>query len=389
MILIVGAGIFGTTAALALRRRGHAVTLLDPGPLPEPAPLSASVDTSRAVRMEYGRDLFLVDLAAEALGLWEQEWSSRWGPGVFEPSGMLLASAAPFADGGFEADCFAVLGDRGQRLERIDRSELAQRFPQWRDARWVDGYFNPRAGVVDSGRVLRCLLMEAVAEGVVMHASTAVAEILANGGKAIGVRSESGEVFAGDAVLIAAGAWSASLLPELQPMLEPRAQTLVYLAPENPKLYAGACFPFWTWDIAGQGWYGFPATSDGLVKVGHHGPGLVRPLDQRDPDPSIEPALRGFLAKVLPDLAKAPLASQKVCFYCDSIDGDFWIGAVPERPGLYVATGGSGHGFKFAPLLGELIANAVLGVADPRLARFAWRIPKDGAREQARAGAAS
>ena len=83
--------------------------------------------------------------------------------------------------------------------------------------------------------------------------------------------------------------------------------------------------------------------------------------------------VRAFLADTFPALATAPLVYTRRCLYCDTIDEHFWIDRHPERPGLVVAAGGSGHAFKFGPLLGVLIANAVEGVADVRLLKFRWR----------------
>ncbi|MHC5065058.1 MAG: FAD-dependent oxidoreductase [Planctomycetota bacterium] len=386
MITIVGAGIFGTTAALSLRRRGQRVRLIDSGPLPRPNDLAASVDSSRAVRSEYGDDLFYVDLAKQAMEHWREDWNQRWGETLFEEAGMLLASSQSLEGESFESHCYRSVCERGEQVERMDSSTLVRKFPQWSAETWVDGYFNPAAGFARAERTLRLLLDDAVAAGVEMHGSCSMAQLISSGDQIIGIRSTDAREFHGDAVLLASGAWSPELLPELEPVLRASAQTLVYFKPDDPSPFAADRFPFWAWDIARLGWYGFPASEDGLVKVGHHGPGRALPLDQREADPNIEPALRTFLRATLPALAKAPAAATKVCLYTDSIDGDFWIGPVPGRAGLFVATGGSGHGFKFAPLLGDLIANSVEGVSDPRLERFAWRKPDPGAREQARAG---
>ena len=83
--------------------------------------------------------------------------------------------------------------------------------------------------------------------------------------------------------------------------------------------------------------------------------------------------LRKFLRSTIPGLAEAPIVYTRVCMYCDTNDGDFWIAPDPDRPNLTIATGDCGHGFKFAPVLGELIADAVEGKANPLLQKFRWR----------------
>ena len=91
-----------------------------------------------------------------------------------------------------------------------------------------------------------------------------------------------------------------------------------------------------------------------------------------------------FLASTFPDLAGSRIHSRRLCFYCDSWDGDFWIDWDPGRKGLLVATGGSGHGFKFAPLIGALIADKVEAKANEWESRFRWRPVRESRAEAAR-----
>ena len=86
-----------------------------------------------------------------------------------------------------------------------------------------------------------------------------------------------------------------------------------------------------------------------------------------------EESLRQFLSSAFPALADAPIVYTRVCMYCDTHDGNFWIAADPEREGLVIAAGDCGHGFKFAPVLGEIIADAVEEKSNPLLQKFRWR----------------
>ncbi len=92
--------------------------------------------------------------------------------------------------------------------------------------------------------------------------------------------------------------------------------------------------------------------------------------------------LRAFLRDTFPGLADAPIVATRVCVYCDTWDGHFWIAPDPEREGLVVAAGGSGHAFKFAPVVGDVIADAVEGAASPLLDRFRWRTGAPPARAE-------
>jgi glycine/D-amino acid oxidase-like deaminating enzyme len=89
--------------------------------------------------------------------------------------------------------------------------------------------------------------------------------------------------------------------------------------------------------------------------------------------PEDEDKLRDFLRSTIPSLANSPIVYTRVCMYCDTNDGDFWIAPDPERPNLIVATGDCGHGFKFAPVLGEIIADSVEHKSNPFLQKFRWR----------------
>ena len=102
--------------------------------------------------------------------------------------------------------------------------------------------------------------------------------------------------------------------------------------------------------------------------------------------PEEEEDLRVFLKSTIPSLADAPIVYTRICMYCDTNDGDFWIAPDPERPGLIIVTGDGGHGFKFAPVLGEITADAVEGKPNPILKKFRWRpeIKAGGTKEAAR-----
>ena len=119
---------------------------------------------------------------------------------------------------------------------------------------------------------------------------------------------------------------------------------------------------------------GFPATRDGIVKIANHGAGTpLHPDAPRHTTAEHEASLRGFLRDSFPALADAPIVGRRLCVYGDTRDGHFWIARHPARANLTVAAGGSGHGFKFAPVLGELIADAALGRANRFAQRFRWR----------------
>jgi glycine/D-amino acid oxidase-like deaminating enzyme len=383
-VIIVGAGAFGASAALELRRRGFDVRLVDPGPLPHPE--ASSTDISKAVRMDYGADELYTGLALEALRGWDA-WSHEWKRPLYHEVGFLLMRGEPMAPGQFEHDGFELLSRMGQPVERMDAPRLAECAPAWSAQRYVDGYYNPRGGWAASGAVVGWLIEQAAAAGVELHEGKRFAGLCERGSRVGGIVTADGETLVADRVVVAAGAWTPALLPQLFDAMWVVGQPALHFRPDDPGPYLGERFPVWCADLATTGWYGFPC-NDGVVKVANHGPG--RPMHPDDPkvvDPAEEERFREFLRGTFPGLADAPLATSRLCLYCDTWDGNFWIDHDPAREGLIVACGGSGHGFKFTPVLGEIIADVVERKPNPWAPRFAWREPGERKTEQARQGA--
>lgn len=382
--IVVGGGVFGISAAMALLRRGSLIELVDPGPLPRPE--GASTDISKIVRMDYGADDLYTELMERALPVW-RSWNAKWGQTLFHEVGFLVLADGPLRRGGFEHDSIETLAARGHAVSRVDAGRLAARFPAWDGARYPDGYFNPAAGWAESGRVLGLMIDEARSAGVSVRQGEAFSRLIEEGGSVSGIVTTSGASLRAELVLIAAGAWTPVLVPELQDVMWPVAQPVFHLRPEAPERWRPPQFPVWAAAISTTGWYGFPANDAGILKLANHGPGRrVHPDAPRVIAAGDEEKLRAFLRESLPPLAEAQLATSKTCLYCDAFDGDFFIGLDPDRPGLAVAAGDSGHGFKFAPVLGEVIADAVEGKSSRFTERFQWRRNTGRKAEDARWG---
>ena len=381
-ILVVGAGIFGVAAALELRRRGHDVRLIDPGPLPHPD--AASTDVSKVIRMDYGADAFYVELMEEAFKGWDA-WNRAWDPPLYHETGFLIMTREEMRPGTFEHDSYALLRKRGHALSRIDARELKERFGAWNAAGYPDGYLNPRAGWAESGRVVARLIEEGRAAGVRLMEGRGMAGLIEKRGRVGGIVDTLGEVHEADFVVAAMGAWTPRLLPHLASVMSVVGQPVFHFLPADPSPFRAEVFPTWAADISRTGWYGFPALPDGRTKVANHGPGRpVDPSGPRDVLDSDEAAFRAFLAGTFPALAEAPVVAKRLCLYCDAWDGDFYIDHDPAHPGLVLATGGSGHGFKFAPVLGRIIADVLEGALNKFAFRFLWRERRAARKEDAR-----
>lgn len=381
-ILVVGAGIFGVTTALELRRRGYAVSLFDPGPLPHPD--AASTDISKVIRMDYGADALYMSLAEQAFAGWDA-WNREWDEAPYHQTGVMFLTREPMRPGGFEHDSFALLQQRGHRPQRMTSAALKERFPAWAAEKYPDGYFNPRGGWAESGKVVARLIDTARAAGVVLREGMAIARLLEKGSRIDGIITADGQQHRADCVVMTVGAWTPALLPHLSDAMWATGQPVLHFRPRNLADYQAGRFPVWGADISNTGWYGFPVKDDGTLKVGHHGSGKrVHPAEPRVVDPEWEARCRDFFRDTFPGLVDAPLIGSRLCLYCDTWDGNFWIDHDPAREGLVVAAGDSGHGFKFAPVLGGLIADVVERRPNPYAARFAWRARGDQLAEDAR-----
>lgn len=384
-IVVVGGGAFGAISAVELAERGHRVTILDR--TRDPHPQASSTDISKMIRMDYGSDLYYHELAEASLDIWE-EWNASWPRPLYHPEGFLVLSKSTFAPGGFEYESERVLRERGYEPLRFDAGHLRETWPAWNADHYPEGYVSPRGGWAESGAVVERLLGLGRSAGV-RFVQGAFLELTEEGSRVSGVRYAGADGATGslnaDRVIVAAGAWTPVLLPWLDDVLRPVAQPVVHYGVDDPVRWQYPIFPPFAADTAGSGWYGFPSLGDGRLKLGHHADGRVVEPDARGEvsQDHLELA-RSFLRESIPDLADAPVVGTRVCLYCDTFDGDLWIGEDPDRDGLIVAAGGSGHGFKFTPMIGRLVADTVEGRDNRWLHRFAWRALGAARREAAR-----
>lgn len=345
--------------------------LVDPGPLPHP--LAASTDISKAVRAAYGSDEDYTTLAERSIPIW-REWNRKFGTELYHETGVLFVCQQPMRPGDFEYESARVLEKHGHRFDRFESTKFHQRFPAFAPERFHDGFFDPEAGFAESGRVVATLVDYAKSLGVELRDNAKFTSLNERDNSVKGVVLENGNRIDGDAVVIAAGAWTPYLLSSTKTFLRATAHPVFHLKPSEPELFVPERFPFFGADISTTGFYGFPL-NQGIVKVANHGGG--REMSPDSPERVVtadeEHELRAFLETTIPPLAGAPIVYTRICMYSDTNDGDFWIAPDPERPNVTVATGDCGHGFKFAPVLGEIVADAVEGKPNPILKKFRWR----------------
>lgn len=382
--LIVGSGIFGITAAIALRQRKFRVGVLDPGPIPHP--LAASTDISKVVRMEYGADREYMDMVEACIDGW-RAWNEHFGDILYHEVGFLMLAKhipAPGA-GSFETDSFQNLLHKGYHPERLGSADLQRRFPAFNPEQYPDAYFNPKAGFAESGRVVAALAGYARALGVAIQAGQTAGRFEAGTAGTMEVHTREGGRFTAGHVVVCAGAYTPYLLPELLPYMKITGHPVFHVRPSRPELFQPPNFSVFTADISNSGWYGFPLhPREGVVKIANHGIGVeIHPEhDERLVTEADTAFFRQFLRESLPVLATDPIVYTRRCLYNDTLDGHFWIDRHPGIEGLTVAAGGSGHALKMAPVLGDMIAEVATGGAHRWSARHRWRHLSASARQE-------
>lgn len=382
--LIAGAGVFGITAAVELARKNYRVAVINPGTIPHP--LAASTDISKAVRVEYGKDLEYMEMTIESIAKWK-EWNEWFNEVLYHEVGYVMVTSDNINSDtpSFEKDSYQAGLKRGMKLELLDAKTIAELYPVLQTGKDFTGFFNPMGGFAASGKTVSTLVRYARELGVEVFENQTAEDVLLDKNRACGVKTREGETFMAGEVVVCAGNSTPYLLPELMPYFRITGHPVFHLKPSRPELCVPPKLPVFALDISRTGWYGFPLhPEEQVVKVANHGEGLVLhpENDERKVYPEDEAGLRAMLAEWMPALAKDPIVYTRRCCYTDTLDGHFWIDRHPGIEGLTVGSGGSGHGFKMAPVIGEMIAAAASGEKHRWSDRFNWRNLSPGTRNE-------
>jgi glycine/D-amino acid oxidase-like deaminating enzyme len=364
-VVVIGAGVFGAWTAHHLQARGATVTLVDAYGVAHSR--SSSGDETRIVRCGYGPDQIYSELARHSLDQWRALNNRVRRPdALWHPAGVLWMAAG--ADAYTEATR-ETLGRLNMPLEVLSRAEVGSRFPQFNTEGIEVTLFERECGVVAARRAVRALVGDLEQRGVrVIRARIDAPETPA----VRSVRSHEGEEVAGERFVFACGAWLPSLFPAaLRGRIRPTRQVVTYFGtPSGDVRFTPARMPAWI-DFP-SGIYGTPDIDGRGVKVGidEHGGPIDPDTDDRLPDPPAVARARAWLSHRVPALAHAPVLETRVCAYENTATGDFLIDRHPAHDNVWIVGGGSGHGFKHGPAVGELAARMVLDgeQADSRFA---------------------
>ncbi|MES1243582.1 MAG: FAD-dependent oxidoreductase [Acidobacteriota bacterium] len=345
-VAVVGAGAFGGWTALRLRERGCRVTLLDAwGPGNSRA---SSGGETRVIRAVYGPDQLYVQWAARSLRAW-LEAEREWGVRLYHPTGVLWMGGD---DESYLRSSLPLLAEEGLSVAELGLDEARRRFPQIDFTGLRSVFFEEAAGYLMARRACR-----AVAEAFVRA-----------GGEILQARVLPGEKpVAADAWVFACGPWLPELFPEaVGPRVRPTRQDVFFFG--TPPGFGE--LPVWM-ELAERSFYGIPGHLGGDFrgfKIADDTRGEPFDPTRGDRTPSLAALARAreYLKLRFPTLADAPLVESRVCQYENSPDGHFLIDRLPGSDNVWIAGGGSGHGFKLGPAVGEHVAALVLGEAEPR-----------------------
>jgi monomeric sarcosine oxidase len=358
--VVVGAGAFGGFTALELLRRGRSVVLVDAwGPGNSRA---SSGGETRVIRGVYGTDRIYTAMAARSFQLWAEN-EKRWKTKLYRRTGALWMLGD---EGQFVRDSLPILREHQFAYEELTVAQAAARYPQisFEGIRWA--LFEKEAGYLLARRACAQVADGFVSEGgAYRHAAAEPGRIAAGG--LDGIRLSDGSTLKADEYVFACGPWLPKLFPELLgKLIEPTRQEVFYFgAPPGDTRFDEDRFPVWV--EVPRFFYGIPGNERRGFKIADDARGS--PFDPTDGERVASPealgAAREYIARRFPALAKAPLVESRVCQYENSPDHHFLIGRHPEAANLWIAGGGSGHGFKHGPAVGEVVARAVTGDRPP------------------------
>ncbi len=376
-VAVIGAGAFGGWTALYLLRRGVQVTLLDAwGPANSRA---SSGDETRVIRGTYGPNQPYTKMAARAMQLWK-EHETRWRRQLLHGNGVLWMAAA--GDDHFERGSLPLLREAGIAYEELSTDDIAERWPQinLEGVRW--GIYEPDGGFLEARASCQAVVEEFVAEGGEYKQTAVLARDLERG-IGDGVSLADGSRLVADQYVFACGPWMGKLFPDTigNKIRATKQDVFFFGTPSGDDRFSEEKLPVWA-DHRDRFMYGIP----GNLSPENRGRGFKIADDSRGPD--FDPTtgermasaeclktVREYMGFRFPAMKNAPLVETRVCQYEDTPDHHFIIDRHPAADNVWLVGGGSGHGFKHGPALGEMLAGLVMEHRDAgapfRLKRFA------------------
>jgi sarcosine oxidase len=349
--IVVGVGGMGSAACYHLARRGLRTLGLERFDIPHA--MGSSHGVTRIIRLAYYEHPSYVPLLLRAFALWD-DLARESGRHLLEVTGTIDASGP---DEVVFTGSLAACEQFDLPYEVLTSGTLTARYPGYRLPPEHLALFQPRGGFLLPERCITAHVAGALAAGADIRARERVLtwEPLASG---VRVTTERG-VYEAERLILAAGPWMASLVPALAGLAEPERQVLAWFAPLDPALFTPQRFPVFNLMVPEGRYYGFPQHDVPGFKIGlyHHLGEMVDPdAFERETSPADEEPLRAATARYFPAANGATMAL-RTCLFTNTPDEHFILDLLPGYPQIVVASPCSGHGFKFASVIGEILAD--------------------------------
>ena len=371
-VAVIGAGVFGAWTAYQLQRTGMRVVLIDahgPG-----NSRSSSGGESRIIRMGYGADEIYARSAQRSLRLW-QELFARIDQRLFHRTGVLWLAQE---NDPYPVKTAETLSRLGILFEKLTTAEVRHRYPQI----GLDGIswalLEPDSGVLLARQAVQGVHFAAVKTGVdylqEKVSGTGVPPVIQAQGerKLDQIVTASGQRISAAHFVFACGPWLPKIFPALlaDRIHSTRQEVFFFGAPAGDPRFTQPALPTWI-DFKDEA-YGLPDLEGRGLKIAidRHGPEFDPDSGDRMPTSEGLAEVRRYLARRLPDLKDAPVTETRVCQYENTSNGDFLIDLHPDFENVWLVGGGSGHGFKHGPVVGEYVAARITGSIDGIEPRF-------------------
>jgi sarcosine oxidase len=354
-VAVVGAGVFGAWVAYHLGQAGRRVALVDaygPGNA-----RSSSGGQTRVIRMGYGDQEIYTRWSMHSLELWKSLFGQVGRPSLFQEVGVLWMARG---DDPLTTKTLATLQRFGIVHERLGRSELERRWPQIDFGPNTWAIHEPESGFLMCFHAVQALVEIAEATGVEYLQEAVVPP--AGKARLGSVATRSGKTVRAGTFVFACGPWLPKLFPDLlgERIFPTRQEVFYFGPPPGDGRFRSPAMPVWV-DFA-EGIYGLPDFKGRGFKVApdRHGPVFDPDTGARVVTPETLATVRNFVARRFPGLKDAPLVSSEVCQYENTSNGDFLIDRHPERDNVWLVGGGSGHGFKHGPAVGQYVTARIV-----------------------------
>jgi sarcosine oxidase len=357
---VIGAGTFGAWTAYHLRRAGHKVILVDEyGPANSRA---SSGGESRIIRASYGKDEVYTRMAIRSLALWDA-FFARTGGTLLHRTGVLWIAKQ---DNAYAQESRETLRKLGVEFRDLAPADLRKQYPQIH-VEDAGAIFEPNSGALMARRTVEAVVDQFVRDGgVYEHAAVRTPE---GHGRLAQIMTTGNTAITADAYVFACGAWLAKVFPDVlgHRIFPTRQEVFFFGIPAGDRRFEPPQMPIWIDFSDDRGMYGFPDLENRGFKVAFdkHGPEIDPDTANRFVSPDKITAARAYVGERFPALKDSPIVDSRVCQYENTSNGDFVIDRHPELENVWIAGGGSGHGFKHGPAVGEYTAARVTGAATP------------------------